>query len=183
MNRRKMLKATATLATSAALLSLTPKSEGEASVPIPNTTAYPVTRDGTRLHVEDWGDGRPIVFLSAWGEYIAALSARGHRCVAIDRRGHGRSEAPNTGYEADTLADDVAAVIEQRDLRDIVLVGYSMGSIEAVRYLSRHGTSRVGKLALIAPTTPFLMKTGDNPEGVPQEMRPRPGSKRMNPLS
>jgi pimeloyl-ACP methyl ester carboxylesterase len=75
---------------------------------------------------------------------------QGWRCVALDRRGHGRSDAPSGGYDLDTLADDVAALFEQRDLRDAVLIAYSMGSIEAVRYLTRHGTHRVPKLVLAA---------------------------------
>jgi non-heme chloroperoxidase len=106
---------------------------------------------------------------SVWGEYIAALTAAGNRCIAMDRRGHGRSDAPCGGYDVGTLADDVAAVFEQRDLRDAVLVAHSMGTIEAVRYLARHGTARVRKLVLIAPTTPFLKKTADNPDAIPVE--------------
>jgi non-heme chloroperoxidase len=131
-------------------------------------------KDGTNLYVQDWGAGRPIVFLAAWtlnssvwGEYIAALTAAGNRCIAFDRRGHGRSDAPSRGYDVDTLADDVAAVFEQRDVSDAVLVAHSMGTMEAVRYLARHGTARVRKLVLIAPTTPFLKQTPDNPDAVP----------------
>jgi len=134
-------------------------------------------RDETKLYVQDWGSGRPIVFLSAWtfnssvwGEYINALMAAGHRCVALDRRGHGRSDAPCSGYDLDTLADDVGAVFEQRDLSDAILVAHSMGTIEAVRYLARYGTARVKKLILIAPTTPFLRKTADNADAVPAEL-------------
>jgi pimeloyl-ACP methyl ester carboxylesterase len=134
------------------------------------------SKDGTNLYVQDWGAGRPIVLLAAWtfnsaawGEHIAALTAAGSRCVALDRRGHGRSDAPCAGYDVDTLADDVAAVFEQHDLKDAILVAHSMGTIEAVRYLARHGISRVKKLVLIAPTTPFLRKTEDNPDAVPVE--------------
>ncbi|HEV7371170.1 alpha/beta hydrolase [Arenibaculum sp.] len=130
--------------------------------------------DGTRLFVRDWGDGRPVVFLSAWtfcsdvwGFHIAELAARGHRCVAYDRRGHGRSEDPGRGYDADTLADDLAAVLEQRDLTDVTLVAHSMGSTEAVRYLVRHGSGRVARLMLVAPVTPYLTRTEDNPDAIP----------------
>jgi non-heme chloroperoxidase len=143
----------------------------------PNRKPFVQSRDETNLYVQDWGSGRPIVFLSAWtfdsttwGEYINALIARGHRCVAPDRRGHGRSDAPCHGYDLDTLADDVGAVFEQRDLHDAILVGYSMGSIEAARYLARQGAGRVKKLILIAPTTPSLAQTADNPDGVPVEL-------------
>jgi pimeloyl-ACP methyl ester carboxylesterase len=132
-------------------------------------------RDGTSLFVQDWGTGRPVVFLAAWtfdasiwGNYIVALNARGYRCVAPDRRGHGRSDMPMTGYDLETLTADVADVIEQRDLNDVTLVAYSMGSIEAVNYLSRYGSNRISKLVLVAPTTPFLVQTEDNPDAVPK---------------
>ena len=130
------------------------------------------TGDAT-LHVRDWGAGRPVVFLSAWGfssdawQYqMGPLSQQGLRCVTYDRRGHGRSSDPGRGYDFDTLADDLADVLAALDLRDAVLVGYSMGSGEAVRYLSRHGRGRVSRLLLLAPTTPFLPRAADNPDGV-----------------
>jgi pimeloyl-ACP methyl ester carboxylesterase len=132
-------------------------------------------RDGTSLFVQDWGSGRPVVFLAAWtfdasiwGNYIVALNNKGYRCVAPDRRGHGRSDMPMTGYDLETLTADVADVIEQRDLNDVTLVAYSMGSIEAVNYLARDGSDRVSKLVLVAPTTPFLVQTDDNPDAVPK---------------
>lgn len=141
-----------------------------------NRSPFVITNDGTRLFVQDWGNGRPVVFLSAWtfhsnvwGSYVATLTARGFRCIAPDRRGHGRSEAPNGGYDLDTLTDDVATVVEQLDLRDVVLVAHSMGSIEAVRYCAGRGSKRVARLVLAAPVTPFILKTTNNPEGVPSE--------------
>jgi pimeloyl-ACP methyl ester carboxylesterase len=133
-------------------------------------------RDGTNLFVRDWGQGKPLVFAAPWAlnsdywEYqMTPLSARGLRCVAYDRRGHGRSDEPAHGYDLDSLADDLAAVMDQADLRDVTLIGHSMGAAEVVRYLTRHGTRRVARLALIAPVTPFTLKTDDNPEGVPRE--------------
>lgn len=136
---------------------------------------YVIARDGTRLFVQDWGSGRPVLLLAAWtfnsavwGSQIAALNASGYRCLAPDRRGHGRSEVPATGYDLDTLADDVASVIERYELNDVTLVAHSMGSIEAVGYLARHGSARVSKLVLVAPTTPFLVQTEDNPDAVPR---------------
>lgn len=134
------------------------------------------TRDGTELYYEDWaagGGGRPILFTapwalnSAWWEYqIAGVAAKGLRCVAYDRRGHGRSDQPGRGYDFDTLADDLAALIDRLELRDVVLVGQSMGCAEIVRYLTRHGSDRIARVVLIATITPFVLKTADNPDGV-----------------
>jgi len=97
---------------------------------------------------------------------MADLAGRGLRCVSYDRRGHGRSGEPNHGYEFDTLADDLAAVVEQLDLRNMTLVGQSLGCGEVIRYLSRHGSSRVARLVLVSTITPFVLKTDDNPDGV-----------------
>ena len=138
---------------------------------------YATAKDGTKLFVQDWGSGKPVLLLAAWtfnsgvwGSQIVALNAKGYRCVAPDRRGHGRSDMPMTGYDLDTLTDDVAAVIEQHDLRDVTIVAHSMGSIEAVNYLARHGSERIARLVLVAPTTPFLVQTEDNPDAVPRAM-------------
>jgi len=131
------------------------------------------TADGTRLFYRDWGSGKPVVFLHSWGcnsemwgYQMAELLDHGERCVAFDRRGHGRSDDPGRGYDADTLADDLAAVMEVLNLRNATLVGHSMGGGEIVRYLSRHGSDRVAKVVLLAPTTPFLTKTADNSIGL-----------------
>ncbi|MET0271812.1 MAG: alpha/beta hydrolase [Phenylobacterium sp.] len=130
-------------------------------------------RDGVRLFHRDWGEGRPVVFAASWGlnsemwaYQVAELSEHSLRCIAYDRRGHGRSEMRSEGYDMDTLADDLAAVIEGLDLKDVVLVGHSMGGAEVIHYLGRHGTSRVGKVALLAPSAPYLTKTADNPYGI-----------------
>jgi non-heme chloroperoxidase len=134
-----------------------------------------VAKDGTRLFVQDWGSGRPIVFLSAWtfnsnvwGSHIAALNARGFRCIAPDRRGHGRSDVPCTGYDPDTLAQDVAAVIDGLDLKDVVLVSHSMGFLEAAQYCAGRGSHRIARLVLAASTSPCLTQAPDNPEGFPR---------------
>jgi pimeloyl-ACP methyl ester carboxylesterase len=111
--------------------------------------------------VHSWG-----VNSEMWNYQIPALLEHGLRCVAFDRRGHGRSADPGRGYDPDTLADDLGAVIEQLDLRDAVLVGHSMGGGEIARYLTRHGSGRVGKVVLLASTTPFVTRTADNPHGV-----------------
>ncbi|MEO8113783.1 MAG: alpha/beta hydrolase [Phenylobacterium sp.] len=133
------------------------------------------TRDGAALFHRDWGEGRPVVFAAAWAlssdmwaYQVAQLSDRGLRCVAYDRRGHGRSDSPRGGYDMDTFADDLASVIEDLDLRDVVLVGHSMGGAEIIRYLGRHGTGRVSKVALLAPAAPYIVQTPDNPHGVPR---------------
>ncbi|MDO0925240.1 alpha/beta hydrolase [Streptomyces sp. TG1A-8] len=136
---------------------------------MPHLTA----RDGTRLHYSDWGAGRPVVLLGVamadsrmWEFQAPFLAGNGLRCITYDRRGSGRSDVPWDGYDYDTLADDLADLLDHLDLRDAVLVGYAVGGGECVRYLSRHGTDRVSKLALVASTTPFLLNAPDNPDGL-----------------
>ena len=131
------------------------------------------TRDGTQLFYRDWGSGAPLVFISGWaltsdcwGYQMAPLSDSGLRCIAYDRRGHGRSSDPGRGFDYDTLADDLAAVLDALDLKNVTLVAHSMAGGEAVRYLSRHGSKRVARVALIGATLPFLTKTADNPDGI-----------------
>lgn len=174
MNRRTVLEATLLgTAFAAASGGSAPVAAARQIVRSPYVTA----KDGTKLFVQDWGSGPPALLLSAWtfdasswGSQIAALDAKGFRCVAPDRRGHGRSEMPSSGYDLETLTDDVAAVIEARDLHDVTLVGFSMGTAEAVNYLARYGSDRIARLVLIGPTTPFLVKTEDNPDAVPKAM-------------
>jgi len=135
--------------------------------------AFIESRDGVGLFYRDWGTGSPLVFLAPWGmdsdwwEYqMAYLVGQGLRCIAYDRRGHGRSVEPSGGYEFDTLADDLNEVIERLDLHAVTLVGHSMGCMEVVRYLSRHGAGRIARIAMVAPNTPLIVKTADNPDGV-----------------
>lgn len=129
--------------------------------------------DRTNLYYRDWGSGKPVLFVHSWGfnadlwQYqMIDLTGHGLRCIAFDRRGHGRSSDPGRGYTCDRLADDLAEVIEQLDLRDLALVGHSMGCAEIVRYLARHGADRISRLAWVAPSLPFRLKTHDNPDGV-----------------
>jgi len=131
------------------------------------------TDDGVDLYYRDWGDGAPVLFVASWSmpsdmwQYqMLALSQRGLRCVAFDRRGHGRSTDPGRGYDFDTLADDLAAVIEALDLRRVTLVGHSMGCNEIVRYLSRHGSARVARIALLGTMTPMITQDDSNPDGI-----------------
>lgn len=131
------------------------------------------TADRTGLYVTEWGSGPPVVFTHAWGlrsdswnYQVTALAAAGLRCVLYDRRGHGRSDRPATGYDIDTMADDLATVIEHFDLHEATLVSHSLGSKEVIRYLTRHGQSRIARLVLVAPTTPLMRRTADNPDGI-----------------
>lgn len=135
--------------------------------------AWVRARDGALLHCRDWGSGPPVVFLASWslpGEswsrQMLDMAEAGFRCLAPDRRGHGRSDDTWDGHDFDTLADDLATHLEARDLRGVMLVTFSAGAGEAVRYLTRHGRGRVARLALVAPTTPLLARTPDHPEGV-----------------
>ena len=131
------------------------------------------TNDGTQLFYKDWGAGQPVLFVHGWvlgadmWEYqMTPLVAQGLRCIAHELRGAGRSDQPGHGYDPDTLADDLAAVIRQLDLQQVTLVGHSMGSAQIVRYLVRHHPDRVARVVFVATTLPFLLKTGDNPDGV-----------------
>ena len=129
--------------------------------------------DPIDLFVKDWGTGRPIVFAhgwplnaDSWDFHASAMVDAGYRTIAYDRRGFGRSPQPADGYDYDTLADDLARIIDERDLRDVTLVGFSMGGAEVVRYLARHGGERVRKLVLVGAAVPLLRRAPDNPAGV-----------------
>jgi len=137
------------------------------------------TRDGVNLFCRTWGDpkGPPIVFIHSWAAHsdmwryqMADLAERGYRCIAYDRRGHGRSGDPGHGYDTDSLADDLAQVIEAFDLAGVVLIGHSMAGGEIVRYLTRHGSGRVARIVLLAPTTPCVARRADNPDGIDPEI-------------
>ncbi|MEP7247424.1 MAG: alpha/beta hydrolase [Gammaproteobacteria bacterium] len=144
-----------------------------AGTPIPPRASFIERTDGTALFYKDWGAGKPVVFVhsaginsDAWAYQMVPFVDHGMRCVAFDRRGHGRSSDPGRGYDFDTLADDLAAVMEVLDLRNATLIGHSMGCGEIVRYLTRYGSRRVARIGLLAPTLPFLLKAADNPHGV-----------------
>jgi non-heme chloroperoxidase len=132
-------------------------------------------KDGTKLHFDDWGSGPPVVLIHGWPldarmwEYQAsALVEEGLRVITYDRRGFGRSEQPWSGYDYDTLADDLAALLHQLDLRAVTLVGFSMGGGEVARYLSRHGASRIARAVLVSSVTPFLLRTEEHDAGLPK---------------
>jgi non-heme chloroperoxidase len=181
MERRQLLKSALSAATLAAagataVPSFAQQPRGRAGAARRPDGPYIETRDGQRLFFTDWGKGRPIVFLGAWGlpsemwEYqMVPLSDR-FRCVAFDRRGHGRSTRPGGGFDYDTLSDDVAMALESLDLQDVTLVGMSMAGGELVRYMTRHGGRRVSRLVFVATAaTPFVTRTADNPAGIPAE--------------
>ncbi len=122
------------------------------------------------LFYQDWGQGKPVVMIHGWPlshemwEYqMTELPKQGIRCIAYDRRGFGKSSKPWSGYDYDTLADDLKAVLDELDLQDVTLVGFSMGGGEVARYFSRHGGARVSKAVLVSAVTPFMLQTDDNP--------------------
>lgn len=125
------------------------------------------------LYYEDLGSGKPVVLIhgwplsgASWERQTAALLEAGHRVIAYDRRGFGRSSQPSGGYDYDTLAADLKALLEHLDLRDVALAGFSMGTGEVARYLGAYGSGRVRKAAFLGSIPPYLLKTADNPDGV-----------------
>jgi non-heme chloroperoxidase len=143
------------------------------------TASTIITRDGVQLYYKDWGPRNgQVVTLShgwplnsdSWESQMLFLADQGYRVVAHDRRGHGRSSQPWDGNDMDHYADDLAAVIEALDLREITAVGFSTGGGEVARYIGRHGTSRVKKAVLVSAVPPIMLKTAFNPGGLPIEV-------------
>ena len=135
------------------------------------------TADGTRLYVKDWGAGRPVILLhgwplssDSWDDQAMALADAGCRVIAYDRRGFGRSSQPWSGYDYDTLTDDLATVIAQTGAQDAVLVGFSMGGGEVARYMSRCGGKSVSKAVLVSSVVPYMLKTNDNTDATEQSV-------------
>jgi non-heme chloroperoxidase len=136
-----------------------------------------IANDGTSIFYKDWGSGQPVVFshgwplnADSWEAQMLFLASNGCRCIGHDRRGHGRSGQPWDGNEMDTYADDLATLIEALDLRGVVLVGFSTGGGEVARYIGRHGSERVAGAVLVSAVPPLMLKTDDNPGGVPIEV-------------
>ena len=135
------------------------------------------TSDGREIFYKDWRTGQPIVFSHGWPlssdafeDQMAFLAPLGYRCIAHDRRGHGRSGQPWTGNDMDTYADDLAELVQYLDLKGAVLVGHSTGGGEVARYIGRHGTERVAATVLIGAVPPVMIKTPENPGGLPIEV-------------
>ena len=133
------------------------------------------TRDGTSLYVKDWGAGRAVILMhgwplsaDSWDDQAMAIADAGMRAIAYDRRGFGRSSQPWSGYDYDTLADDLADVMKACNAKDAAIAGFSMGGGEVARYMSRHKGKDVKQAALISSVVPFMLKTADNPHGTPQ---------------
>jgi non-heme chloroperoxidase len=134
------------------------------------------TRDGAEIYYKDWGTGRAVVFSHGWPlssdafeDQMFFLAQRGFRCIAHDRRGHGRSSQPWDGNDMDCYADDLAELLTQLDLTDVVLIGHSTGGGEVARYIGRYGTSRVARAVLIGAVPPVMLKSPRNPNGTPIE--------------
>ncbi len=131
-------------------------------------------RDGTQLHVQDMGGGEPVILIhgwplsgAMWERQIVALVEAGYRVITYDRRGFGLSDKPVAGYNYDVLADDLADIIGALALGKANLVGFSMGGGEVARYLGRYGSGKIRRAVLVASVVPFMLKTEDNPHGVP----------------
>ena len=136
-----------------------------------------ITEDGTRIHFKDWGIGPAVVFShgwplqgDAWEDQMIFLASNGYRVIAHDRRGHGLSSQPWNGNDMDTYADDLATLINALDLKDATLVGHSTGGGEVARYIGRHGTGRVAKAVLVGAVPPQMVKSDNNPNGLPMSV-------------
>jgi pimeloyl-ACP methyl ester carboxylesterase len=134
-------------------------------------------KDGTELFYTSWGDGLPVVLIHGnnigsdlWSFQIAHLIEKGFRCISYDQRGFGRSDAPSSGYDADTLAGDLHSLIETLGLSKTSLIAYSIGAGVVARFLSRFGTNSIDRIILLSPVTPCFLKTNDNPEGLEAEV-------------
>lgn len=175
---------TRTLALSALALAVAapfavPRDAAAAKPAVTRGANYVTTRDGVQLYYKDWGPRNgPVVTFShgwplssdSWEAQMQFLADKGFRVVAHDRRGHGRSSQPWDGNDMDHYADDLAAVIEALDLKQVTLVGFSTGGGEVARYVGRHGTARVKKIVLVSAVPPLMLRTDSNPGGLPLEV-------------
>jgi non-heme chloroperoxidase len=135
------------------------------------------TKDGTEIYYKDWGAGQPVVFChgwpltsDSWEAQMFHVASNGFRAIAHDRRGHGRSSQPWDGNDMDHYADDLAQLLDKLDIKNATLIGFSTGGGEATRYVGRHGTRRLAKVALVSAVPPLMLKTPANPIGLPREV-------------
>jgi non-heme chloroperoxidase len=139
-----------------------------------NSMTMITAKDGAQIFYKEWGTGQPVVFSHGWPlsadafeDQMFFLAERGYRCIAHDRRGHGRSEQTWHGNDLDTYADDLNDLVTALDLRDAIHVGHSTGGGEVTRYIGKYGTARVAKAVLISAIPPLMLKTDQNPSGLP----------------
>ncbi|MDO9421014.1 MAG: alpha/beta hydrolase [Herminiimonas sp.] len=181
LSRRSALMGSAGLAAAIALPLVAAVSSEANAAPaggaVKKTANYITTKDGVEIYYKDWGSGQPIVFShgwplnsDSWESQMFHLANNGFRVIAHDRRGHGRSSQPWFGNDMDHYADDLAQLIEALDLKNVILIGFSTGGGEVARYVGRHGTKRIAKLGLISAVPPLMLKTADNPGGLPIEV-------------
>lgn len=142
---------------------------------MPFITSAQNNKEQVKIYYEDLGKGKTVVFIHGWPlsgsmwEYqVTQLPQFGLRCVIYDRRGFGRSDRPFDGYDYNTLAGDLKSLLDELDLNDVTLVGFSMGGGEIAKYFSLYGGARVSKVVLVSAVVPYMLKTNDNPDGVPQ---------------
>jgi non-heme chloroperoxidase len=184
--RRRVLIGSATAIAAGLVLPMAGAAMGiRASSPLPSPIHHRglphmdhiTTKDGTKIFYKDWGTGQPIVFhhgwpLSGddWDNQMLFFLQKGYRVIAHDRRGHGRSTQTDTGNDMDTYAADVAELVSALDLKNAVHVGHSTGGGEVARYVARHGKGRVAKAVLISAVPPVMVKSANNPGGLPMEV-------------
>ncbi len=144
---------------------------------MPFITSTQNNADPVKIYYEDYGKGKTVVFIHGWPlsgamwEYqFTQLPQQGLRCIAYDRRGFGKSDRPFENYDYDTLAADLKSILDELNLHDVTLVGFSMGGGEIAKYFSLYGGNRISKVVLVSAVTPYMLNTADNPDGVPQEL-------------
>jgi non-heme chloroperoxidase len=134
-----------------------------------------INTEPVNIYYEDLGKGKPLVFIHGWPlsgamwEYqVTELTGKGFRCVTYDRRGFGRSDKPYSGYDYDTMAGDLKTLLDELDLEDVTLIGFSMGGGEIAKYFKHYGDAHIAKVVLVSSVLPYMLQTEDNPDGVPQ---------------